>query len=129
MPDTPEIPRRRATDLPHNAPADLRDVAQAVSVQAQRFSTTVTEVAAGSNPEVAIPLLLLAVSDVLAAGARLGAMVDVNVGRAADAEARIAAQATREQRLAIATHVIDNTGTLEDLRARVDEVHAELTAS
>mgnify|MGYP003345176573 CR=1 FL=1 len=30
-----------------------------------------------------------------------------------DAEARIAAQATREQRLAIATHVIDNDGTLE----------------
>ena len=40
-----------------------------------------------------------------------------------------AAQATREQRLAIATHVIDNTGTLADLRARVDAIHAELTAS
>lgn len=43
-----------------------------------------------------------------------------------DAEARIRAQATREQRLAIATHVIDNTGTLEELRARVLEVHAAL---
>ena len=43
-----------------------------------------------------------------------------------DAEARIAAQADREQRLAAATHVIDNTGTLEELRARVAEVHAEL---
>ncbi|HEX6247523.1 MAG TPA: dephospho-CoA kinase, partial [Nocardioidaceae bacterium] len=29
-----------------------------------------------------------------------------------EAEARIAAQATREERLAVATHVIDNTGTL-----------------
>ncbi len=46
-----------------------------------------------------------------------------------DAESRIAAQATRDQRLAVATHVIDNTGTLEDLRARVAEVHAELTAA
>lgn len=46
----------------------------------------------------------------------------------ADAQARIAAQATSEQRLAIATHVLDNTGTLEDLRARVAEVYAELTA-
>jgi dephospho-CoA kinase len=46
----------------------------------------------------------------------------------ADAESRIAAQATREQRLAIATHVLDNTGTLEELRARVDAVYAELTA-
>lgn len=45
----------------------------------------------------------------------------------ADAESRIAAQATREQRLAIATHVIDNTGTLDDLRARVAEVVATLT--
>lgn len=47
----------------------------------------------------------------------------------ADAEARIAAQATREQRLAIATHVLDNTGTLDQLRTRVHEVHAELTSS
>ncbi|MQW76394.1 dephospho-CoA kinase [Nocardioides sp. dk4132] len=44
----------------------------------------------------------------------------------ADAEARIAAQATREQRLAIATHVLDNTGTREQLRDRVHEVVAEL---
>jgi len=44
-----------------------------------------------------------------------------------EAEARIAAQASREDRLAIATHVIDNTGTLEELRARVEEVYAELT--
>jgi dephospho-CoA kinase len=46
-----------------------------------------------------------------------------------DAEARIAAQATREQRLAIATHVIENTGTLEDLRDRVTEVFEELVST
>lgn len=45
-----------------------------------------------------------------------------------EAESRIAAQATREQRLAIATYVIDNTGTVEDLRHRVTEVFEELTA-
>lgn len=45
-----------------------------------------------------------------------------------DAEARIAAQATREQRRAIATHVIENTGTREDLRHRVTEVFEALTA-
>jgi dephospho-CoA kinase len=45
-----------------------------------------------------------------------------------DAEARVAAQAAREQRLAVATHVVDNTGTLEELRRRVAEVHAELVA-
>jgi dephospho-CoA kinase len=46
-----------------------------------------------------------------------------------DAESRIAAQATPEQRRAIATHVIENTGTLEDLRQRVTEVFGELVAA
>ena len=44
-----------------------------------------------------------------------------------EAESRITAQASREQRLAIATHVIDNIGTREDLRRRVEQVWAELT--
>ena len=43
-----------------------------------------------------------------------------------EAESRVAAQATRDQRLAVATHVIENSGTLEDLRARVAEVHDRL---
>jgi dephospho-CoA kinase len=43
-----------------------------------------------------------------------------------ETEARISAQAPREGRLAAATHVIDNTGTLEDLRQRVTEVFGEL---
>ena len=44
-----------------------------------------------------------------------------------DARARIAAQATREQRRAIADHVIDNSGSLEDLRAQVDALWEDLT--
>jgi dephospho-CoA kinase len=44
-----------------------------------------------------------------------------------DARSRIGAQATRGQRNAIATYVVDNTGTHEDLRHRVAEVLAELT--
>jgi dephospho-CoA kinase len=43
-----------------------------------------------------------------------------------EATARIAAQASREERLSIATYVIDNTGTIDDLRRRVSEVFAEL---
>lgn len=43
-----------------------------------------------------------------------------------DAESRIAAQTTREERRAVATHVIDNNGSLEDLRARVEAVFDEL---
>ncbi len=45
---------------------------------------------------------------------------------AEDAEARISAQATRDERRAVATYVVDNTGTLEDLRRRVTEVFEEL---
>jgi dephospho-CoA kinase len=44
------------------------------------------------------------------------------------ARARIAAQATREQRLAVADIVIDNSGSREDLDRRVTEVWAELRA-
>ena len=40
--------------------------------------------------------------------------------------ARMAAQATRDQRLAVADIVIDNSGTLEDLDRRVSDVWATL---
>lgn len=43
-----------------------------------------------------------------------------------DAESRIAAQATRGDRLAIATHVVDNTGSLEELREQVERIYTEL---
>ncbi len=43
-----------------------------------------------------------------------------------DAESRIAAQATRADRLAIATYVVDNTGTRDELRAQVEEIYAAL---
>jgi dephospho-CoA kinase len=45
-----------------------------------------------------------------------------------EAESRIAAQATREERRAIATYVLDNTGSIEDLRRQVSEVFAQLRA-
>ncbi len=44
------------------------------------------------------------------------------------ARARMAAQATRDQRLAVADIVIDNSGTLADLDRRVTEVWTELRA-
>jgi len=40
--------------------------------------------------------------------------------------ARMSAQATREERLAIATFVVDNSGSLEDLDGRVAALWAEL---
>lgn len=44
----------------------------------------------------------------------------------ADARARVSRQATREDRLAIATHVIDNSGDTAALEERVAEVWTEL---
>jgi dephospho-CoA kinase len=43
-----------------------------------------------------------------------------------EARARIAAQATRQQRLAVADIVIDNSGSLDDLRREVTRVFAQL---
>ena len=44
------------------------------------------------------------------------------------ARARMAAQAARERRLAVADIVIDNSGSLDDLDQRVAEVWADLRA-
>lgn len=44
------------------------------------------------------------------------------------ARARMAAQASREERLAAADHVVENAGTLEELRAAVDRLWAEVLA-
>jgi len=46
----------------------------------------------------------------------------------ADARSRIGAQASREDRLAVATYVLDNTGTRDELRAKVQELYRTLTA-
>jgi dephospho-CoA kinase len=45
-----------------------------------------------------------------------------------DARARVAAQATREQRLAVATRVVDNGGTRESLEPQVKALWEQLTA-
>ena len=45
-----------------------------------------------------------------------------------DARARIAAQASRTERLAAATVVVDNAGSLDELRSRVDQVWDGLRA-
>ncbi len=42
----------------------------------------------------------------------------------ADARARIANQVSRDERVAVADQVVDNSGTLDDLASRVDEVWA-----
>lgn len=65
MPEAPELDH------------DLLVLGATTAAEAERYLATVREVAAGGSPDAAIPLLLLAVSDLVAAGARLGAIVDV----------------------------------------------------
>jgi dephospho-CoA kinase len=47
----------------------------------------------------------------------------------ADAEARIGAQATREQRLAAADVVIDNSGSVTQLKEQIDDLWSVLLAA
>ena len=56
---------------------ELRRLAEDTATDAQTYLDAVTEVASGSSPDTAIPVLLLAVSQLLLAGARLGAITDV----------------------------------------------------
>src|SRR6478609_2733668 len=60
----------------HDA-GDLGGLADLTAAEASAFLTSVTEVASGSSPDTALPLLTLALSQVLLAGARLGAIEDV----------------------------------------------------
>jgi dephospho-CoA kinase len=46
-----------------------------------------------------------------------------------EAESRMAAQASREDRLAIATYVVENSGSREDLRRQVEAVYEKLVSS
>ena len=57
---------------------------------------------------------------------QLARMVEDRGWTREEAESRIAAQAAREDRLAIATYVVANTGTLAELRDRVEQVYADL---
>jgi hypothetical protein len=67
-----------ATDVEDaNDVGDLGGLADLTAAEASAFLTSVTEVASGSSPDTALPLLTLAVSQVLVAGARLGAIQDV----------------------------------------------------
>lgn len=103
--------------------------------------------AAGAELEAAAPEGVLVVHDIplLAETGQAGAFdavvvvdvpVEVQLQRMVehrgmspeDARARVAAQASRDERLAIADFVIDNTGDFDDLRERVDEVHDALRA-
>lgn len=57
--------------------SDLRALAADSAAEARTYLTTVTDIASGANPAAALPLGLLALSQVLVMGARLGAIEDI----------------------------------------------------
>lgn len=57
--------------------SDLRALAADSADEARTYLATVTDIASGVNPAAALPLGLLALSQVLVMGARLGAIEDV----------------------------------------------------
>jgi hypothetical protein len=70
----PDLPNsRRWTDVD----SDLEDLAQGVADQVASFLLAVRAIARAGEPGTAIPLLLLEVSQLLLAGARLGVMTDL----------------------------------------------------
>lgn len=73
MPET-TTPTAPAADV---VAADWAALAGETAMDARTYLTTLRELAAGEAPDAALPMLLLAVSQVLVAGARLGAVEDV----------------------------------------------------
>ncbi len=64
-------------EAPTNEVQELAGLAAHTAAEVRSFLSAVTGVASGSDPETALPVLLLATSQVLVTGARLGAIRDV----------------------------------------------------
>ncbi|HMM96236.1 DUF5063 domain-containing protein [Phycicoccus sp.] len=74
----PETTAPEATEVPSGAvAADWAQLAEETALDARTYLVTLRDVAAGAAPDAALPMLLLALSQVLVAGARLGAVEDV----------------------------------------------------
>lgn len=72
MPELPGTPTEAEIIDP-----DLAALADETAQESRSFLTLVRQVAAGDSPDIAIPILLLAMSQVLMTGTRLGAITDI----------------------------------------------------
>ena len=79
MPDTTPTPGPAPSPVPagEQVDADLAVLGEETAQDARQFLAVVRQVSTGESPEQAIPLLLLALSQILVTGARLGAITDV----------------------------------------------------
>lgn len=129
------LDRARLAGVVFADPAALADLNAIVHPLVAARTAELTE-AAGPDAVVVYDVPLLVEND-LAGGfqavvvveaplpARLARLAERGMAEA-EARSRIAAQASDDQRRAVATVVLDNSGTVDELRAQVDELLATL---
>jgi dephospho-CoA kinase len=132
------LDRQAVADIVFNDPTALKDLNEIVHPAVGAEIARRLEEAKGTDQLVVldVPLLVESGRDDLAALVVVDVDPEVAVARlvehrrmrADDARARIANQVSREERLAKADVVIDNSGTLDELAARVDELWPRLVA-
>jgi dephospho-CoA kinase len=136
--DDGSLDRQALADLVFTDDEALKDLNAIVHPAVGAEIARRLEQAAGTDDVVIldVPLLVESGRDDMAALLVVDVDPEVAVARVVtqrgmredDVRARIARQASREDRLARATHVIDNSGTREDLEARVDAVWSSISA-
>jgi dephospho-CoA kinase len=132
------LDRQAVADIVFNDPDALADLGAIVHPAVGVEIATRLEAAAGTDQVVVldIPLLVESGRDDLAALVVVDVDPEVAVERLVhqrgmredDARARMANQAGRDDRLARADIVLDNSGTLEDLARQIDAVWPRLLA-
>jgi hypothetical protein len=113
---------------------DLTLLADDCAQEARTFLSTMTEVASGSVPSAAMPMTLLALSQVLLMGSRLGAIEDVvpeerfeaDPGPVADVDPLRTALANLFEGIDDYAHVVDPLLDVEVARSSVSEDVAEI---
>jgi len=132
-----ELDRQAVADIVFNDPEALADLGRIVhpEVGAEIARRMAAEAATDHVVVLDVPLLVESGRDDLAAlvvvdvdpEVALRRLVDQRGMREDDARSRMARQASREERLAKADHVLDNSGSLEQLERQVDELWERLT--
>jgi dephospho-CoA kinase len=132
------LDRQRVADVVFNDPAALEDLNAIVHPAVGREIARRLQEELETDHIVVLDVPLLVESGRSDLGGLLVVDVDTDVAvarlvdqrgmREDDARARISRQASREERLAKADVVIDNSGTRDDLARRIDEVWAWIEA-
>jgi hypothetical protein len=115
---------------------ELRRNADDTAADAQAYLDVLTEMAAGSSPERAFPVLLLALSQTLLTGARLGAIIDFvpserfepDAGPDPDVDPLRAALANLFEGIDEYADIVDPLTSLEVVRGTLSEDLADVAA-